>query len=132
MNIYSNNLHNLGQVPAHNIRHSVQIYAVDINDVPKELPVDQDVFTTSETLFPTQTNTRQTHVGRNVVIRHDPSTKLIRIKLKILYSGIAEDPNRYYYSVTLGLKPAVDLAALNRQGFGGVRIEQSDEGIEPK
>jgi hypothetical protein len=122
---------NLGQVPAHNIKHSIELFALSSDGSVQRIPHDdKDFLTISETLFPNQSNSQQTPLGNGIVITSDSKTPFVRFKLKITYTGRDVDPNTYYYSVTLKVKTAPTLEALNHLGFGNVAIEQSDEGTE--
>ena len=122
-------LRNLGQVPARDIRHHSELYAVDVRGNQETIQLDQATFTNPETLFPSQTSNRQLLLGNSVVYRTAGRIDFLRLKLRITYSGMRDlDPNIYFYSTVLRIKPAPNPEALNR-GIGGVGVEESDEGI---
>jgi len=124
------NLKNLGHVPAHIIKQCVSVDEIDSNEKAENLPIEQETITTSETLFAAQTSTARRLIGKGVLIRQDLASKFIRVKLKINYSGVRNDPNIYYYLMTLRLTPANDVANYNSGGGFNIKLEMSDEGIE--
>jgi hypothetical protein len=124
------NVINLGQIPARSVKHSLEVFIVEHNDVLRRLPTNGASQTISETLFPNQMNTRVEIIGNGVLIRND-DVKFVKVKLKITYSGIKDlDPNIYFYSVTLKYPAAANLAEFNSKSVMGLIIEESDEGIE--
>lgn len=124
-------LKNLGQIPAHDIQHMIQVFAINEKDQIQPVSLPTSAPNGPETLFPSQTSTRNEKLGKGVVISSDPTLKAIRVILKITYTGSRDtDPNVYYYSVTLRSKKAASLAELNKQGPANILIESSDEGIE--